>query len=88
MEHQSVTESAHPANLLGRNACYQRKIADIFCHHSARTNQAVPAQGDATQHGGIGADTGAFFDKGLSEFAFPLNKTPRVDHIGEHHART
>ena len=55
-----------------------------------RDNRASPDHGKApnrisAHNGGISPDGGSTLHQGNLEFVFPLNESPRIDNIREHH---
>lgn len=77
---------AHPADLTGGHADHEGVGFDVFVDHGACAHKGIFANGDAADHGAVGAQGGAFFDQCVAVFVFALDQGAGVVHVGEHHA--
>ncbi len=77
---------AHPADLTGGDADHQGVGLDVLVDDGARADEGVFANGDATNDGAVGAQSGAFLDQGVAVFVLALDQGSGVVDVGEHHA--
>lgn len=77
---------AHPADLAGGHADHEGVGFHVFVDHGTCAHKGVFTNGDAADHGAVGAQGCAFFDQGVVVFVFALNQGAGVVHVGEHHA--
>ena len=88
VEVEFLAVAAHPTNAPRGITHHQCERRHIFRYHGACTDEAVCPQTVSANDGGIGTHRRAALDDGLAVLSLAADCGARVEHIGEHHART
>src|SRR5690554_1851297 len=83
VEIQPGSAPAYPAGMPCRITNHQRKIRHISGDHCASSDKGIHTDFVPAYDRCICANTGALSEDRFSEFIFPVDMTPRIDHIGK-----